>query len=60
MSGKIQLFTDKAGTYRWRLKAGNGEIIITGSHSYETVRAARRAIELFRLNAANAGVHDLT
>jgi uncharacterized protein YegP (UPF0339 family) len=27
MAGKFELYTDKSGEYRFRLKAGNGETI---------------------------------
>ena len=28
MAGKFEIYEDKAGEYRFRLKAGNGEIIL--------------------------------
>lgn len=30
MTGKFELYKDKAAEYRFRLKAGNGEIILVG------------------------------
>jgi hypothetical protein len=33
MAGKFEIYTDKGGKYRFRLKAGNGEIIATGEAS---------------------------
>jgi uncharacterized protein YegP (UPF0339 family) len=30
MAGKFELYKDKSGKFRFRLKAGNGEIIATG------------------------------
>lgn len=39
-AGKFELYTDKAGKFRFRLKAGNGQIIATGE-AYETKAAAQ-------------------
>jgi uncharacterized protein YegP (UPF0339 family) len=33
--GKVEVYEDKAGKYRFRLKAGNGEVVATGE-AYET------------------------
>lgn len=30
MAGKFELYTDASGHWRFRLKAGNGQIIATG------------------------------
>jgi hypothetical protein len=27
MAGKFEVYKDKSGKFRWRLKAGNGEIV---------------------------------
>ncbi|MCX2723163.1 DUF1508 domain-containing protein [Roseibium sp. DSM 29163] len=42
---KFELYEDKAGEYRFRLKAGNGEIILT-SESYKQKASAKNGIEL--------------
>ena len=42
MAGKFELYADKAGKYRFRLKAGNGEIIAV-SEAYESKAAPRTA-----------------
>ena len=34
MTGKFELYKDKSGEFRFRLKAGNGEVIATSSESY--------------------------
>ena len=39
MAGKFEVYKGKAGKYRFRLKAGNGEIVATGE-AYETNAAA--------------------
>jgi hypothetical protein len=53
MAGKFELYKDKAGKYRFRLKAGNGEIIAT-SEAYESKSGAKNGIESVRKNAPDA------
>ena len=50
MAGKFELYTDKAGEYRFRLKAGNGEIILA-SEGYKQKASAENGIESVRKNA---------
>ncbi|MEV6661564.1 YegP family protein [Nocardia fluminea] len=59
MAGKFELFDDAAGKFRWRLKAGNGEIIAQ-SQAYESKDSARKGIASVQTNAADATVVDLT
>jgi uncharacterized protein YegP (UPF0339 family) len=59
MAGKFELFVDKAGKYRFRLKAGNGEIIAVGE-AYESKASAKKGIESVMKNAADAQVVDQT
>lgn len=42
MAGKFELYSDKAGKFRFRLKAGNGEVIAVGE-AYESKAAALNA-----------------
>ena len=58
MAGKFELTKDKAGKFRFRLKAGNGEIIAV-SEAYESKSAAKNGIESVQKNAAGASVVDL-
>jgi uncharacterized protein YegP (UPF0339 family) len=44
VAGKFELYADKAGKFRFRLKAGNGEIIAV-SEAYETKASASNGIE---------------
>ena len=57
MAGKFELYKDKSGQFRFRLKAGNGEIIAT-SESYKTKASATNGIESVKTNAPNAVVDD--
>jgi len=50
MAGKFEIFTDKAGEYRFRLKAGNGEIILA-SEGYKQKASAVNGIDSVRKNA---------
>jgi uncharacterized protein YegP (UPF0339 family) len=60
MAGKFELYKDKSGEFRFRLKAGNGEVIATSSESYTTKAAAQNGIDSIKRNAAEASVDDQT
>jgi len=53
MAGKFEYYKDKKGKYRFRLKAGNGEIIAVGE-AYESKAGCLNGIESVRKNAADA------
>jgi uncharacterized protein YegP (UPF0339 family) len=59
MAGKFEIIKDKAGKYRFHLKAANGEIIAS-SEAYETKASAENGIESVQKNAPGATVVDLT
>src|SRR5213083_1385039 len=59
MAGKFELYKDAAGKYRFRLKAGNGEIIAVGE-AYESRTGALGGIDSVRRNAADAELVDQT
>jgi uncharacterized protein YegP (UPF0339 family) len=59
MAGKFELYEDKSGGFRFRLKAGNGEIIAV-SESYKTKASALGGIESVKSNAAEAKLDDQT
>ena len=52
---KFEMYTDKAGSYRFRLKARNGEIIAV-SDSYTAKAGCRGGIESVKKNAADAQI----
>lgn len=52
MAGKFEVYADKAGEFRFRLKAGNGEIILV-SEGYKQMASALNGIESVRKNAAD-------
>ena len=44
MAGKFEVYEDRSGKYRFRLKAGNGEIVASGE-AYETKASAKAGCE---------------
>ncbi|MCC4249668.1 YegP family protein [Microbacterium testaceum] len=58
MAGKYELYTDKAGKYRFRLKAPNGQVIAS-SEAYESKASAQNGIASVKANADSETV-DLT
>jgi len=52
MAGKFEIYKDKAGKHRWRLKAGNGEIILA-SQGYASKAGAQIGIESVRKNCTD-------
>ncbi|MBO0981724.1 YegP family protein [Microbacterium sp. SD291] len=59
MAGKFELYTDKSGEYRFRLKAGNGEVIALGSEGYSSKSSALNGIDSVKRNAADAEVVEV-
>ena len=53
MAAKFETYKDKAGKHRFRLKAGNGEIILT-SQGYSAKAGCENGIGSVRKNAASA------
>jgi len=54
---KFEVYTDKAGEFRFRLKARNGEIIAV-SEGYKTKASCMNGIESVRKNAPEAKVEE--
>ena len=52
---KFEIYTDKAGEYRFRLKATNGQII-AASEGYTAKTSCLNGIESVRKNAADADI----
>lgn len=53
MAGKFEVYKDKAGEHRFRLKAGNGEVILT-SQGYNDKAGCENGIESVKRNSGNA------
>ena len=52
---KFEVYTDKAGEYRFRLKATNGEIIAV-SEGYKALAGCENGVESVKKNAPDAEV----
>lgn len=50
MSGKFEIYEDKAGEFRFRLKAGNGQVILA-SEGYKAKSGVTNGVESVRKNA---------
>lgn len=59
MAGKFEVYQDGTGRYRFRLKAGNGQVIATGE-GYTTKKACLNGITSIRKNAPDAELVDQT
>jgi len=58
MAGKFELYKDKAGEFRFRLKAGNGENILA-SEGYKDKSGATNGIESVKKNASDAARYEI-
>lgn len=58
MAGKFEVYQDKAGKHRFRLKAGNGEVVATGE-AYETRAAAINGCESVQRAASDAKIVEV-
>jgi uncharacterized protein YegP (UPF0339 family) len=57
MAGKFEVYVDKAGEHRFRLKAGNGETILSGQ-GYDQKESCANGIESVRKNSTNADMFE--
>ncbi len=57
MAGKFEMYTDKAGETRFRLKASNGQVILA-SEGYKQKASALNGIESVRKNAADDSMFE--
>ncbi len=58
MAGKFELYQDKGGQFRFRLKAANGETIAS-SQGYASKASAKNGIESVKTNAADATIVEV-
>ena len=55
MAAKFEIYEDSRGQFRFRLKAGNGEVVATGE-GYQTRAGAIRGTEAVKRAAAEAAI----
>ena len=58
MAGKFEVYKDKTNKFRFRLKAGNGEVIAVGE-AYESKAGCLNGIESIRKNAPDAVIVEI-
>ena len=59
MTSKFEIYTDKAGKWRFRMKAANGETILS-SEAYESKQGAINGIKLIKKDSPTAIIEDLS
>lgn len=57
--GKFEIKKDKAGKFRFNLKASNGQVILS-SEGYNTKSACENGIESVRKNSQNSSMFDVS
>ena len=57
-SATFEVYKDKAGEFRWRLKAGNGQNIASSGEGYAEKRGCLAGIESVKRNAPNAKIEE--
>lgn len=55
--GKFEIKTDKSGQFRFNLKAGNGQVILS-SEAYTTKAACNNGIDSVKTNSQNDARYD--
>jgi uncharacterized protein YegP (UPF0339 family) len=56
---KFEIYQDKKGEFRWRLRADNNQVIATGE-GYSSKAGCKNGIESVKKNAPKAEVVDQT
>jgi uncharacterized protein YegP (UPF0339 family) len=56
---KFEIYKDKKGEFRWRLRADNNQVIATGE-GYSSKAACKNGIESVKKNAGKAKIEDQT
>jgi uncharacterized protein YegP (UPF0339 family) len=59
VAGKFELFKDKGGAFRFRLKAGNGETVLS-SEGYASKASAMNGIKSVQTNAGDPARFEAT
>lgn len=59
MPYKFEMYKDKAGEFRFRFRAPNGQLMFSGE-GYKKKQGALKAIESIKKNVPNAEVNEQT
>lgn len=57
MAGSFEVYEDSAGKFRFRLKAGNGQVVAQGE-AFESKAAAREGCEAVKRAAQDAAIEE--
>ncbi|GAA1690753.1 YegP family protein [Fodinicola feengrottensis] len=60
MAGTFEIFVDKGGKFRFRLRAGNNAVVAAGSEGYASAGDAQRGAEAAQRAADGADIVDLS
>ncbi len=58
MAAKFEVYVDKKGEFRFRLKAPNGQVIATGE-GYKSKDSCINGIESIKKNASDARIEEV-
>lgn len=58
MAGKFEVYQDRSGKFRFRLKASNGQIVASGQ-SYDSKAAAKKGCESVQKAADGAKIEEI-
>jgi uncharacterized protein YegP (UPF0339 family) len=56
---RFQIFRDAQGEYRWRLRAGNNQVIATSGEGYKARADCEHGIALVKADAPSAPVETV-
>jgi uncharacterized protein YegP (UPF0339 family) len=54
----FEVYKDKSGGYRWRLRTTNTQVIATSGQGYSSKRACEDGIESVKKNAPDAAIEE--
>jgi uncharacterized protein YegP (UPF0339 family) len=54
----FEVYQDKAGEYRWRMRSSNGQVIASSGQGYKEKRSCLDGIESVKRHAADAAVEE--
>jgi hypothetical protein len=58
VAGKFEVYKDRAGKFRFRLKASNGQVVATGE-AYESLANAKKGCESVQRAADGAKIEEV-
>ncbi len=60
MAATFELYRDRSGEYRWRLRHQNGNVIADSAEGYSSKASAENGIQSVKENASTAPTDDQT